>query len=400
MIMKARMIKMLAGIAMIACAECKAQWTSVYQDSYTQFYDAAFPTDYTGYVAASDTGGAVILRTNDGGATWNKRYIPGLSFINKITMIDSLTGYIIAGGVPVKLIKTTDGFATLSGHTLDSSFIVQALCPLNDSTGFYLNNGARLRKFENNGANYAHIVDTLFGGQNLQFVSAVTGYFDTGTGLLKTTDAGTSWNAINANMGFPCVTFRFADSLHGYFSDFSDILMTHNGGITFPQLYHFSRVYSIAAQGNFCIAANDTGNVAYSANGGSSWQTETTGINWVAAEPYKVFISPGGYCFLFSEFSEEIRKRELFTMGMADVPGDAAFSIYPNPFADGATLYFEEEQNHVTISIIDLLGKVARTENFTGKQLAIEKRELQAGIYFVQVMGEKGNITSTKIIIR
>lgn len=167
---------------------CQAQWTTVYQDNNAQFYDAAFPTDYTGYVAAVDTGGAVILCTTDGGINWNKKYIAGWGFINKMVMYDSLSGYIVKGGIPGKLAKTVDGFATYTTFNLDASFIVQALCLLNDSTGFFLNNSALLRKFENNGANFTNIIDTLASGQNLQFFDELTGYLDGGTGLLKTAD--------------------------------------------------------------------------------------------------------------------------------------------------------------------------------------------------------------------
>jgi photosystem II stability/assembly factor-like uncharacterized protein len=387
-------------VLLLGCISGFAQWTPVYQDNDAQFYDAAFPTDHTGYVAASDTGGAVILRTTDGGATWNKRYITGLSFINKIAMIDSLRGYIIAGGVPVKLIKTNDGFTTFTGHTLDSSFTVQALCLINDSTGFYLNNGSRLRKFENNGASFFHVIDTLNGGQNLQFVNSTTGYYDTGNGLLKTTDAGASWNFTNTNLGFYCVAFSFVDSTDAYFSDFSNILMTHDGGITFPQLYHFPDSYSLASHNSFCIAANDTGNVAYTNDGGLTWQTEATGINWIADEPYKVVLTPGGYCFLFSQFCGEIRKRDLFTSGIVDADIENPILIYPNPFTSEATIYFSEQQEGITIQIIDLPGKEIQRMNFTGKQLTIGKGEMQAGVYYVQITDEKKRMTIKKIIIQ
>jgi hypothetical protein len=58
---------LLSLITQATITNCVAQWTTVYQDNNAQFFDAAFPTDNSGYVAAADTGGAVILRTNDGG---------------------------------------------------------------------------------------------------------------------------------------------------------------------------------------------------------------------------------------------------------------------------------------------------------------------------------------------
>jgi photosystem II stability/assembly factor-like uncharacterized protein len=398
--MKINLATIAIATLLIAAAECKAQWTPVYQDIDAQFYDAAFPTNHTGYVAASDTGGAVVLRTTDGGATWNKRYIPGLGFIHKIAMTDSLKGYIIAGGTPVKLIRTNNGFNTFTGHTLDSSFIVQALYLLNDSTGFYLNNGSRLRKFENYGATYFHVIDTLTAGQNLQFVNSTSGYLDTGYGLLKTTDSGVSWNFVNTNLGFYCLAFRFADSLNGYFSDLNNISVTHDGGVTFSQLYNFPNCYSFATNGSFCMAANNTGNVAYTSNGGLTWQIEMTGINWVTNEPYTVAMTPGGDCFLFSQFSGEIRKREVVTSIKANTEIDNTMSIYPNPFTSECTIYFGEEQKNVTVKIFDLPGKEIRTIYFTGNQLTLEKGELQPGVYCVQVIDEMKKVVNKKIILQ
>jgi hypothetical protein len=296
-----------------------AQWTPVYQDSHTLFYHGAFPTDNTGYVLASDTIGPLVLRTTDGGANWNKRYLLGAGSLSKIVMTDSLRGYVIKGGTPVRLLRTTNGFNTFSTHALDSAFTVEALCLINDSTGFYLNNGPKLRKFTNYGAAFSHVIDTLSGGQNLQFVNSTKGYLDTGGGLLSSTDAGTSWNVANANLGFFCVVFNFASPLNGYFSDVNDIFITHDGGMSFPQQYHFPNVYSFATNNNFCIAANDVGNVAYTYDSGSTWQTETTGINLIAPEPYTIVMSPGEHCFLFSQFSGEIRKKELPLTGVENI---------------------------------------------------------------------------------
>ncbi|MBL0329555.1 MAG: T9SS type A sorting domain-containing protein [Bacteroidetes bacterium] len=399
--MKIYFALLIAFFISITSVECKAQWPLVYQDNAAQFYDAAFPTDYTGYVAAADTGGTVILRTNDGGATWNKRYIPALGFINRIVMIDSLKGYLIRGGVPGKLLRTTDGFTTFTGANLDTSFSVQSLCLLNDSTGFYLNNAARLRRFENYGASIFHIIDTLIDGQNLQFMSPTFGFMDTGTGLLKTTDAGATWIFANTNLGFFCSTFNFADTLKGYFSDATAISTTHDGGLTFPLNYNFANAYNITSNGNFCIAANDTGAVAYTLNSGATWQIQSTGINLVVAEPYKVVMTPSNRCFIFSQFCGEIRKQgETFTSGINETDQNNMVSIYPNPFSSEATIYFEKHQKNTTIKIIDLLGKEIQTQTFTGKVLKIDRGMMQAGMYCIQITDEHKKVINKKIILQ
>ncbi|HUM47120.1 MAG TPA: hypothetical protein PLD84_09335, partial [Chitinophagales bacterium] len=363
--------------------KCTAQWIPVYQDMNAQFYDGAFPTDNTGYVAASDNGAAFVLRTKDGGITWDKKHIPGWGFIDKMVMIDSVSGYLIKGGVPGKILKTNDGFNTYTGYNTDTSFIVQAISLLNDSTGFYLNNAARLRKFKNNGAAFIHVIDTLADGQNLQFINAHTGYLDTGNGLLMTTDGGVNWNFINNDLGFYCVKFNFADSLSGYFSDFTTIYKTNDGGVTFSQQYSFSNVYSFAVNGNFCMAANDTGNVAYTNDGGLTWQTEITGINLIAPEPYKVITSPGGSCFLFSQFCGEIRKRKPLFTGTSDPAEGYYISVYPNPFSGQATLHADKMLKDATLMLYNSSGqKVKQEENISGQVFTLQRGGLPIGSYF------------------
>jgi hypothetical protein len=46
------------------------------------------------------------------------------------------------------------------------------------------------------------------------------------------------------------------------------------------------------------------------------------------------------------------------------------------------------------------LGKEIKTLKFTGKQLTIEKGEMQSGIYFVQIKGENTTTFSGKIILQ
>ena len=103
----------------------------------------------------------MVLITVNGGESWVKKYIDNWRYTDRIVMTDSLRGYMIHGGVPVKLLKTADAFDTCTIHNLDSYFTVEALSLINDSTGYYLNNETRLRKFEHSGTSFTHVIDTL-----------------------------------------------------------------------------------------------------------------------------------------------------------------------------------------------------------------------------------------------
>ncbi len=75
-------------------------------------------------------------------------------------------------------------------------------------------------------------------------------------------------------------------------------------------------------------------------------------------------------------------------------------SIFPNPTNSFTTINFSEQQKHTIIKIIDVHGKEIKIVNFTGSQFQIEKGELREGIYFVQIIDDKRNTMSRKIIIQ
>ncbi len=74
-------------------------------------------------------------------------------------------------------------------------------------------------------------------------------------------------------------------------------------------------------------------------------------------------------------------------------------SVFPNPFSSQTTLSFSQEQKNSTIKILDVVGKEIKTQTFSGKELIIEKGEMQAGVYFVEITDEKKNVTNKKVVV-
>lgn len=75
-------------------------------------------------------------------------------------------------------------------------------------------------------------------------------------------------------------------------------------------------------------------------------------------------------------------------------------NISPNPFTEQTTITFSGEQKNITIKIVDVLGKEIKTFNFSGKEIILEKGEMQKGIYFVQVVDGNENGIIKKIILQ
>lgn len=87
-------------------------------------------------------------------------------------------------------------------------------------------------------------------------------------------------------------------------------------------------------------------------------------------------------------------------LGLAEVNSNSGITIFPNPFTAQTTIAFNEKQTNIIIKIVDVLGKEVRSIDFSGKQLIIEKGEMENGIYFVQIIDSKGKVVNRKIIIK
>ncbi len=111
----------------------------------------------------------------------------------------------------------------------------------------------------------------------------------------------------------------------------------------------------------------------------------------------KGYFGMGGNPITFSDFWEYTPD---ISISIEEINNSTNIIIYPNPFTSQTTIKFSEEQKNTTIRIIDLLGKEIKTINFTGRQLVIDKGEMQEGIYFVQTIDEKKNVINKKIIIQ
>lgn len=139
--------------------------------------------------------------------------------------------------------------------------------------------------------------------------------------------------------------------------------------------------------------------MAYTLDNGFTWQTETTGINLIANEPYQVVTSPNRNCYLFSPLSGEIRKRLTITTGIPTASGQSSFRVYPNPFKNVTTISFAEQQKNTILIITDLSGKKVQSLNFTGIELTIDRNELTSGIYFLTITDNHHKTEVKKLVI-
>ncbi len=79
----------------------------------------------------------------------------------------------------------------------------------------------------------------------------------------------------------------------------------------------------------------------------------------------------------------------------------SAVKLYPNPTNDFTVVAFNDNAKLHTVAVVDITGKTVRTfENYSLATLKIERAELKAGLYFVNISNENNEKTTVKLMIQ
>jgi photosystem II stability/assembly factor-like uncharacterized protein len=222
-----------------------ANWTTAYAaDSLDIIEDIFIPSSSLAVAVGQDfgTGISLILRTQNGGASWDEVPTTSMGLLNSVFFVDDLTGY-IAGSHGIVL-KTENGGASWTQQnsgtisSLKSVFFVDAL------HGFAVGGGpgsSRILRTIDGGAQWNEVtVNTDSYLQSVFFTDAQTGYIVGWEGeILKTTDAGATWGPqTSVHMAGNLEVF-FTDALTGYIVGWeqsaASIQQTTDGGQTWVE---------------------------------------------------------------------------------------------------------------------------------------------------------------------
>ncbi|HTF02870.1 MAG TPA: T9SS type A sorting domain-containing protein [Bacteroidia bacterium] len=370
--------------AIFTALTLSAQWSTVYTGGGKVFDDADFPTAQDGFVLGHYSNGSrFMLKTTDGGVSWMESGLP-TGFFNQIAMYSATSGYISTGGTPGILVYTNDGFASTVSHSLDMSFETMGLDILSDSSGFFMNNSSRFRSFDQYGATFSPVMDTLTGTGMFCVADPLTVYVSNGVQLVKSIDAGASWFSVND--GLPDYIDQgivFANSDTGYYIGASyGIWRTMDGGLSFQNVINYPGTW-IDANGSCCASISGWNSIRWSSDYGQTWATEFLGMPYSSG----VYIAPGGDCYVVSSMTGEIRKRQVALD--VDVTSFAQLSVFPNPANDVITISLAGEtiDADARFTLVNTLGETVM-EIQVPRDGRISLTGLAAGMYSYQVWSD------------
>jgi hypothetical protein len=76
------------------------------------------------------------------------------------------------------------------------------------------------------------------------------------------------------------------------------------------------------------------------------------------------------------------------------------FTLFPNPSATDCTVTFAAPQSNAQVTLTDASGRTVRSMRFSGMTLVIERDDLEAGIYLLNVVSDGKESSTAKIVFK
>ncbi len=386
-----------------------AQWSMVRFDEYNFFTKSATPDPATSVITGHlFSGGSFIMRTNDGGATWDSITISNGSVTYELTDLfftDINNGY--AGGTTNNtqvVLKTTDNGTIWNVVTPDPSQPnpVTSLS-FTDPVSGYASDETFLYRTTDGGANWTTSTPG-FVIKDIGFTDMANGYACGQTApnavVMKTSDGGQTWNTV-LSATFPFFTTSSMQQLDVVNSNvvyctgqYSTVLFrTFDGGLTWDtlpvsQVQYGIQDYDFISPLEGHLLSN-MGEIFGTSDGGLTWTLEYA----VASGAYgpNVFLNSISFSGTTGYVcgSNGLIKKYTEPTGLQQInPG--SLNLYPNPVQSGNPIYINGMEESFQLKVYTLTGQCILDNEYTPNQQVV--MSLASGNYFLEV------ISGTKVL--
>lgn len=269
--------------------------------NYATFRQVYFFNSNLGFISGfhfdESTGTSVtyILKTTDGGFSWveiTDLVGGGNVLVTDFCFVNSQTGFMLGSG---GLYKTSDGGSTWENLDPGNPHGMNAIDFVNDSTGFIVMSVVNQMMKTTNFGNDWTLVDFIsplsdLGLRDIQFVNNTTGFVVHNYGqILKTTNAGLSWELIYETNYISIHNFHFLNENHGVavgwrIQNMTAIVSTSDGGTTWNEF--ILPVFTELINSACCI---DTSTYLFGGMYGMVYKSTDAGNNWLKLSQREVW---------------------------------------------------------------------------------------------------------------
>ncbi|MBK8845752.1 MAG: T9SS type A sorting domain-containing protein [Bacteroidetes bacterium] len=356
--------------------------TSNYQGYW--FWDVHFLNADTGFVVGESdpgfnpNGAGIILRTTNGGATWNAMVMNAPNPFRDLFVLDANTMFACGGaeGINTALLKSTNGGTTW--NSLGLTFV--------DATmgGMY---------FIDNNVGFVGMYESVFGTAN-----------PTSSTWFTTTNGGAMFTpfVIPNSISYWNFATDFGDATTGYSTrstysgiDLVYIKKTTDGGNTWTETTipnFIGSIYGldfIAADTGYIVGAQ--GVIKKTSDAGATWITETSGT---FNELRSVYF-PNSALGFAAGANGTILKWTASSIGINENNSSASSNVYPNPNTGKFTL--NNFEGNSIVEIVNAKGQIVLSEQVVLSNHMLDISDFAAGVYSI-VVRSRNKVERIKVV--
>ena len=448
-------IATLLFLLLAAAGTVKAQqWRELHTGVTEDLYDVCCIDTSTVFVCGQN---GVILKTTDGGETWEEKYRQPGCQMTKMCFVNPQVGYVFCdSNISIyshtwSLMKTEDGGETWqrTGTPQNSSFdylddwyatsnkyvCTEMAFKGTDTILVAISHDGLYRSLDS-GDSFEKVPIEDFAGSeihgfcledNIGYLLWWNRHYSI-AGIAKTEDGGMTWCRIDTDLGITCSMLHFAHfqdknnlRVFGWFSDGTyDFLLldTHDGFQTFdmndmesgpdlwsgPNLWYYNVLFEEYRKCHFTDRNHgialyvgkdmiDLWDVSYTEDSGSSWISYSHG-NFPNYSDRLYDVDGIDTVFFISGENGLVVKNRQFTLVDIVEQDESTVSVYPNPVIDKLFVKCKEESD---VTLFSSTGQVLFEKRIVSE--TIDVSGLEPGLYLIRIVNSDG-ISHVKKLIK
>lgn len=376
------------------------QWSQVNTNTNISLNDMFFLDSLEGYCVGGGGFGdseGMILKTTDGGRSWNFSYNDSMLSVNHIGITDStILCFGNNNGTPIQL-SSIDNGSTWAIDTLSSLINIKDVQTFNNNL-YILDESLILSLITESGTSRIIQTNVSFFDVNIYGIVAMGYNADT---IYKSMDSGSSWISIpitykethiSANSFTDAQIALFHDTILLYGNYPAVIAYSYNDGMNWNNNFILANVGSVEIYSPQKIygLGLDSSNPANSIVNVSTNQ----GVSWQGVDSLQMDISNAHFSFInentgFIFGTHGVMYKTTNSVGIQENNFlKKKVKVYPNPAKE--TLHIEklEQLNIEELYLTDISGKVVR--HFNKKAVNLDVSTLARGTYLLQFKSKEG----------
>lgn len=208
-----------------------------------------------------------LLISADNGANWTRKAVNAIDLF----MLNDDTGFLVSN---TSLTRTNNRFETITGNSLGFSGFNEVFF-IDENIGFCCGSNGKIIKTTDAGLTWnltpTNITDLV---EDIYFIDNQIGFACTGNGkVLKTTNQGSSWSIVNNTTTNSLTRIFFLNSSLGFIGGDSILKKTTDGGETWTTINFPGVSNDIKFWNNQLIIPSILGDIYASSDEGNTWQS-------------------------------------------------------------------------------------------------------------------------------